>query len=115
MNLTLIILALIQLESGGNPDARNGDCVGVLQLRPCYVADANRILGLECFTLADRESRVKSLRMARVVLWHYAKPEWGIIDFALCHKCGIKGMLTPGAEDLDYAERCKTLVKEMEK
>ena len=60
----LFIEALIQVESGGREDAegRDGDA-GVLQIRPCMVAEANRLLGAEVYSLDDRYSREKSIGM----------------------------------------------------
>lgn len=113
MNLTNLILALIAIESGGAPDAVRDDCVGVLQLRPCYVHDVNRIIGRQEFTLADRRSRVKSIRMARVMFAHYSKASWGVREFALFHRKGIRGMHgTITQDDEDYAKRVENLMRE---
>lgn len=46
--------AIAMVESGGNPNAVNGDCVGWLQISPVMVREANRILGAELYVLEDR-------------------------------------------------------------
>lgn len=64
----LFIEALIWVESRGEETAMGqDDDAGVLQIRPCMVAEANRILGMETYTLDDRFSREKSIEMWSVV------------------------------------------------
>lgn len=63
----LLKVALIWQESKGNPEARNGDAVGILQITPIYVAEANRIIKSNAYTLSDRESASESLKMFNVV------------------------------------------------
>ena len=68
----LFIEALMQVESGGREDAAGRDGgVGVLQIRPCMVEEANRLLGAEEYGLDDRLSREKSVEMWSVVQGHY--------------------------------------------
>ena len=45
----------------------NGDAVGILQITPIYVAEANRISKNDTFVLSDRESVLKSLKMFEIV------------------------------------------------
>jgi len=73
--LKLLILALIMVESGGDPNAvgDNGQAVGVLQIHPIMVQDVNRILGEEKFSLDDRYNRQKSIVMCKVYFNHYGK------------------------------------------
>jgi lipoprotein NlpI len=52
MNILVLIAAIVMVESGGNPSARNGDAAGCLQIRPTMVQHFNSI-GIE-FTLEDR-------------------------------------------------------------
>lgn len=63
--------ALIQTESGGNPNAigKTND-VGILQLTPIYVRDANRIAHSQ-YTLDDRYDVEKSLEMFTIINDHY--------------------------------------------
>jgi hypothetical protein len=63
----LLQIALIWQESKGNPKARNGDAVGILQITPIYVAEANRISKNDTFVLSDRESASESLKMFEIV------------------------------------------------
>ena len=41
--LLALFLALVQLESGGNLDARNGDAIGPAQIRPGVLADCAKL------------------------------------------------------------------------
>jgi hypothetical protein len=52
MNILVLIAAIVMVESGGNPSARNGDAEGCLQIRPTMVQHFNSI-GIQ-FTLEDR-------------------------------------------------------------
>lgn len=63
----LLKTAIIWQESKGNPKARNGDAVGILQITPIYVAEANRISKIDTLTLSDRESPLESLKMFEIV------------------------------------------------
>lgn len=67
------IAALIRVESGGIPDAvgDGGRAVGVMQMWPCAVHEANRIAGRKLWTLSDRSNPQLSLAMARVILAHH--------------------------------------------
>lgn len=62
-----VVNALIQVESGGNEDAKHGASVGVLQITPVLVAECNNILrkrnSKKRFKLSDRRSRSKSIEM----------------------------------------------------
>src|SRR5574344_492169 len=57
----ILVSALIQVESSGDTLAvgKTND-VGALQLTPIYVADVNRILKEEHYTLEDRTSLKKT-------------------------------------------------------
>jgi hypothetical protein len=64
--------ALETVESGNRTDAvgKRND-VGVLQITPVYVAEVNRILGKQEYTLADRYDRQKSREMFETMQSHY--------------------------------------------
>lgn len=68
----ILVSALIQVESGGDSLAvgKTND-LGALQLTPIYVADVNRILKEERYTLEDRRSLVKSKEMFEIIQGHY--------------------------------------------
>lgn len=55
--------ALIEIESGGNDKAVNGNCVGCLQITPIYVQELNDH-GYE-YKLSDRYDRELSIAMFR--------------------------------------------------
>jgi hypothetical protein len=62
-----VINALIQVESGGNANAKGGNSVGVLQITPICVAECNQILrsrkSKKRYKLSDRFSIQKSKEM----------------------------------------------------
>jgi hypothetical protein len=71
--IAIVLAALIRVESAGNPHAvgDGGRAVGVLQMWPCAVAEANRLAGRQLWTLADRRNPQLSRAMARVILEHH--------------------------------------------
>ena len=70
----IFLLALIEVESGNNPNAigKTNDG-GVLQITPIYVREANRIQSDKVFTLEDRFDIQKSLEMFNVMNDRYNK------------------------------------------
>lgn len=75
-----VIDALVQIESSGRPAVTgdNGKAVGLLQLHPVAVREANRIAGSNRWKLSDRTCPAKSRAMARTILtWHYRR---GVTD-----------------------------------
>ena len=71
-----LIMAIIQVESGGDTLAHNikEDAAGVLQIRPIMVAEVNRLVGKNSFTLSDRWSVYKSIAMFNVIRSHTHNP-----------------------------------------
>jgi len=67
--------AIETVESGGDPKAwkKDEDARGIIQIRPIYVADANRILGVERFKHDDAFDPVKAWQMFEVVTSHYIR------------------------------------------
>ena len=67
--------AIIQVESGGNPNAVSGNSVGVMQITPILVEDCNQILerkkSKKRYTLADRYSAKKSKEMFLLIQSYY--------------------------------------------
>lgn len=116
LNLTNLIVALALVESGGDPSAVNGDCVGILQLRPVFVEECNRLAGGELvWELADRLNSHESQLMALVWAADRVKrhPEWGVRELALAFKKGDRGSLDIlTAADRDYVERVEALVRD---
>lgn len=72
-DLDRLYLALVEVESGGDPLAvgDGGRAAGVLQIHPIMVRDVNRILGYDRWTLEDRWSATESRAMLEVYLEHY--------------------------------------------
>lgn len=69
--LLKVLLVLLTIESSNLPNPPPGDggrAVGVLQIHPIAVREANRILGRQEFTLRDRENRTRSMQMCSVLL-----------------------------------------------
>jgi len=83
--VAMAIAALIQVESAGNPRAQGdgGRAVGILQMWPIAVAEANRIAGARRWTPADRENPDKSREMAATILGrHYRRGVRNPVDLA---------------------------------
>lgn len=75
-----VIDALVQIESSGRPAAigDGGKAVGLLQIHPVAVREANRLAGSNRWKLSDRTCPAKSRAMARTILtWHYRR---GVTD-----------------------------------
>ena len=67
MDWTPVMDAIIQVESKGDPKAKSGNSVGVMQITPILVAECNNILkrkkSKKRYTLADRYNVAKSKEM----------------------------------------------------
>lgn len=63
--------AITQVESNGNPRARSGSCVGVMQISPICVKECNDILkrrgSKKRYTMADRYDVQKSREMFVII------------------------------------------------
>ena len=70
-----LLPAIEHVESSGRADAvgDGGKAVGILQIHPVMVADCNRIVGEDRWTLDDRKDAVKSRAMFRTYSDHYSK------------------------------------------
>jgi hypothetical protein len=70
-----LLPAIEHVESSGRADAvgDGGKAVGILQIHPIMVADCNRIVGEDRWTLDDRKDAVKSRAMFRTYSNHYSK------------------------------------------
>jgi hypothetical protein len=75
---TPVMEAIIQVESGGNPNAKSGNSVGAMQITPVLVKECNNILSKrnskKRYTLADRYSVEKSKEMF-LLIQQYFNPE----------------------------------------
>ena len=66
-NWNKLIEAIIQVESGGNPRARSGSSVGILQITPICVKECNNILRTQKYSLSDRYNPEKSKEMFALI------------------------------------------------
>ena len=73
----LIVNSIIQIESENNNIARNGDNIGILQIRPIMVYEINRILGYKKYELRDRFDSIKSIEMFKIYTNHHT-PDWNL-------------------------------------
>lgn len=71
--------AIGQVESGGNVKAynRKKKAAGIVQIRPICVADCNRIVQSERWSLSDRYDPSRSFEMFKVYTTHY-KNHYGL-------------------------------------
>lgn len=86
----LIINSIIQIESENNNFARNGDNIGILQIRPIMVYEVNRILGYKKYKLKDRFSSIKSIEMFKIYTNHHT-PDWNLELVARRWNGGFRG------------------------
>lgn len=92
-NWEAVINAIIKVESGGNPKARNakGDCAGVLQITPVLVKECNDILKKQKrkkrYTLQDRYNVKKSKEMF-IIIQEHLNPEHNVEKAIKCWNCG---------------------------
>ena len=87
-----LINAIAQVESNGRSDAigDGGKAVGILQIHPITVEDANRILKRKAFKLEDRYSVEKSIEIFYTITNHYT-PDWNPEKVARKWNGGPKG------------------------
>ena len=73
--LDRLYAAIIQVESGGNPNAPDGKAgeVGIAQIRPIMVRECNRIVGAERWSLDDRKDPAKSREMFNTYIEHWQR------------------------------------------
>ena len=88
----LIINSIIQIESENNNIARNGDNIGILQIRPIMVYEINRILGYKKYKLKDRFDPIKSIEMFKIYTNHHT-PDWDLELVARRWNGGYNGEL----------------------
>ena len=72
--ITILLPALIIIESGGDPLAigDKGEAVGILQIHKCVVDDVNRVYGTK-YSYADRLNAGKSKEICRKYLTYWGK------------------------------------------
>lgn len=62
----LLKKAISKVESNYKESARNGDCIGILQISSIYVRQVNKILGKRVYEYKDRWSKQKSMEMFEI-------------------------------------------------
>jgi len=86
------VAAIGMVESGWDVSAvgDGGLAVGILQIQPVLVADVNRIVGSQEFSLADRLSVSRSIQMFVIYSLHYY-PRGGPEQWARAWVAGPRG------------------------
>lgn len=101
MITSLLLAALVAVESGGNANAigDSGQAVGVLQIHAAVVNDVNRFAGTN-YTQADAKDPEVAQWMCRTYLEHYVTADRlghtpTSEDFARCWNGGPNGWRKP--------------------
>ena len=91
-----VIEAIAHIESSGDSTALNEkeNAVGYLQIRPCMLREANRLVGYEKYQLSDRISKSKSIQLFCDIQRNY-NPSWDLEVAARKWNGGYKGMQNP--------------------
>lgn len=79
MNIAILILALISVESGGNVNAvgDNGNAIGILQIHSCVIADVNRVFKTNYRWPEDARDPAKSRTICELYIAHWGKVRFG--------------------------------------
>jgi hypothetical protein len=103
LSFRIMALALAMRESGGNPSAVNGDCVGLHQMKVIMVHECNRIAGYEKYSTNDRLDPKLSSEMCELKLNHtLGKGNWTIRDACLLWREGDKGRFKHAKDHEQY-------------
>jgi len=91
-NFDDLLAAIATVESNNDPNAYNKkeNAAGLYQIRPIYLKDVNRILGVQRYKLFDRFDPQKSREIAYVYLNHYGKNK-SLEQLARIHSGGPQG------------------------
>ena len=90
-NLTIMIIARIESHFNSSAYNPNENAAGLLQTRPIMVAEINRLLGSNIYSLSDRWSIEKSIEMF-ISYQSIVNPEWCFEKSARLWNGGITGM-----------------------
>ncbi len=114
----IVILAIAQVETGGDNRAHNikENARGALQITPVVIEDVNRILGRNEYTHEDAHDFSKASAILRIYLGHYATRERlgrepRPSDFARIWNGGPNGLKK--VETVDYARRFNAILAEL--
>lgn len=94
-----VLRAMIQVESGGDPEAigDGGRAIGVLQIHRAYWIDAMKALGRD-WPYEDAKDPVKAVAACRAYCWRYARHynrPWTAETIARIHNGGPRGWDKP--------------------
>lgn len=98
-----LIWSIAQHESKQNPNARNGQYLGILQISPVLVSECNKIVGHRKFTNADRASREKSIEMFNTIQGRY-NPQHDMNLAVRLWAVGLSALKNPRAGQRAYRE-----------
>lgn len=68
-----LIKIIEHIESRHNKNARNGKYVGILQISPIMIREANRINGYKKYSLSDRNDSLMSANIFKDVMKYHNK------------------------------------------
>ena len=68
-----LIKIIEHIESKHNEKARNGKYVGILQISPIMVREANRINGYNKYSLSDRNDSLMNANIFKDIMQHHNK------------------------------------------
>lgn len=102
--LVNVIVALIAIESGGDPKAigDGGQSIGILQIKEITVDEANRLVGHPRWDSADRWCPVSSIAICRTILIHHYNR--GNRDFV---SLGSRWQMPYGDATQDYVRKLR--------
>lgn len=111
-NWNLFITAISYVESNNKVNAKNGKCIGPLQISPILVKECNDILKKQKsnkkFRLSDRKNISKSKEMFIIIQEHY-NPEHNLRKAAKIWNAGSFSKNTPSR----YIEKVMTKYKSL--
>lgn len=112
----LMQLAIQKVESEFDPNAYNAssNAAGIYQQRPVYVKDANRIVGENHFTLADRFDPDKAQQMFDTIQSYY-NPNKDIMYAINIHIKGVNGHKRNPNSCQWYVRRVMNAMEELRK
>ena len=98
-----LIWSIAQHESKQNPNARNGQYLGILQISPVLVSECNKIVGYRKFSNADRANREKSIEMFNTIQGRY-NPQRDMNLAVRLWAVGLSALKNPSAGQRAYRE-----------
>lgn len=103
ITLKNIFDVISQLESAGDPNAINGEAVGIIQITPIYLEEVNRLSGLN-FQPNDRYNVDKCFQMFQI----FNKNKTNIEEIVRTHRSGFTNQFDE--KSAEYWERANNLL-----